>query len=1605
MFILIKDYIINCFALLKTMKKVLFSLLIIFLSIISFPIFGQTILDAQDYLKFIENKGQWNDDFLFKSTIPNGNLFLKKNQLIYNFVDGQKYGQLIKDLHDHTTDSTESDSIRLHAFSVDFLNANPSPTVFGENAFTEKRNYFLGETQASNVQAFQKIIYKQLLNQIDLHIFQSGNSLKYEFHLAPHANPHNIELEYNGVNNLSIENEELHIKTSLNEIIEEKPYAYQIIDGVKKEVHCKFVVKNNILSYKLGHYKRNYPLIIDPKLIFSTYSGSTSDNWGNTACLDQSGNLYTGGTVFNAVTNGFPTTIGAFQKVFQGGDTDIGILKFDSSGTNLLYATYIGGNDSEIPTSLIANDNQELYILATTSSPNFPTSTNAFQKDFKGALSLGKWFVNGQLVATNTNTFSSNNLKQGDTIQQVFNHSFCKQNANQIDSSNKIIIDFVNDFNVTLTGSKHNFCNGDSIFFTVNHPSFSTKASYEWFINDLSIGNDTSIFFSKTLKNGDIIQAKVTNTDCNLSQLSNKWEITDVSGQKIKTSIISAPKIVCSEGLYSLSIDEKEVGFNPNVVWKNKNNIISNNVGFRLLTKVNDTIYAQIESNLTCLSDTTIFSDTLIINNSTLVNPVITLLPSSIESCESTLSLTIETEYIGFGSTINWFYENTLLQSTTTNTFSVPNPKEGKYKVEITNNTLGCVSSKKITDSINVKKESFVKIEQEITSLCENQQITFSSNVADFFYNQSNSVKPVDFYSFNNGSDICVIKLSATGNEVLASTFIGGRGNDGILFKDDKLLNHNYGDVLRGDINIDKDGNVYIASVSQSSDFPTHNAAQNTYGGGNSDGVSFKLNADFSQLLWSTYVGGNADDALYSIQKDSLNNVYVTGGSLSDDYPITNNAIQKQRKGNVDAVITKIDKSGKQFLHSTYLGTDKYDQAYFVQLDNEEDVYILGQSKGQIPILPDSSIFHQKNAGLFVTKFNNDLTNIIYSTTLGDTISTDEIIPNISPTAFLVNECENLFIAGWGGSTNNEGFTRDLPITKNAFQTTTDGSDFYLMAIQKDLNQLLYATYFGGPITAEHVDGGTSRFDEKGIVYQSVCAGCLFGNNDFPIYPPLDNDPNTYPMPNKSENCNNGVIKFDLALLKADFKVKPICDNKIEIQNLSIGGLDFQWKFGDTNDTITLTNDKFIHQYDSAGSYLIELIARDITTCTAFDTSLSVIVIPNQIGKSTEKIICIGNSDILTATQKENATYSWNPTTFLQDSTKVSNIISPTKNINYTVSIIDSIGCEQVDTFFVKVKELLIADFKVKSICDNKIEIENLSIEASSFNWDFGDGKKQTTNDKNNIVYQYQTAGQYSVSLFIENPLTCTIADTNIKVVFVPNQIGNKTQDSICVEETLILNATQKENATYSWLPNRTIENPKNASITISPLKSTLYLASIIDTNNCEQVDTFFVKVKNYKAKINTQLLGSCKEFPIVLFTDSTSILLEHEWDFGNGVTSQEAKPSYQYKEYGDYLIKVNVTDGQCVTTDSLLLPLRKLYVPNIVTPNNDGKNDNLIISGIENNGDWNLEIYNRWGKEVFRHEYYDNSWTGDYLEDGTYYYLLTAPDETTCKGWIEIIR
>ncbi len=127
-------------------------------------------------------------------------------------------------------------------------------------------------------------------------------------------------------------------------------------------------------------YDRRYTLVIDPVLVFSTFSGSTAMTYGFSATYDHAGSLYAGGECFDV---GWPVSAGAYQ-VLYGTAIDAGINKYSSNGNNLLYSTYYGGNGRDLPNNMIVNQAGELVICGSTSSPNLPVPAGCYDNTFNG---------------------------------------------------------------------------------------------------------------------------------------------------------------------------------------------------------------------------------------------------------------------------------------------------------------------------------------------------------------------------------------------------------------------------------------------------------------------------------------------------------------------------------------------------------------------------------------------------------------------------------------------------------------------------------------------------------------------------------------------------------------------------------------------------------------------------------------------------------------------------------------------------------------------------------------------------------------------------------------------------------------------------------------------------------------------------------------------------------------------------------------------------------------------------------------------------------------------------------------------------------------------
>jgi len=131
--------------------------------------------------------------------------------------------------------------------------------------------------------------------------------------------------------------------------------------------------------------------------------------------------------------------------------------------------------------------------------------------------------------------------------------------------------------------------------------------------------------------------------------------------------------------------------------------------------------------------------------------------------------------------------------------------------------------------------------------------------------------------NYTVGTDLFITKLDADGSTLLGSTFVGGTHYDGNQL-DILSLRKNYGDQFRGDIIVDSQENIYVTSVTMSSDFPVINGLQSNFGGGITDAVVFKMSPALNEMIWSTYIGGSSEDAAYSIKIDDNLDVFIGEG-------------------------------------------------------------------------------------------------------------------------------------------------------------------------------------------------------------------------------------------------------------------------------------------------------------------------------------------------------------------------------------------------------------------------------------------------------------------------------------------------------------------------------------------------------------------------------------------------------------------------------------------------------------------------------------------------------------------------------------------------------
>ncbi|WP_234733364.1 DUF7948 domain-containing protein [Tellurirhabdus bombi] len=656
--------------------------------------------------------------------------------------------------------------------------------------------------------------------------------------------------------------------------------------------------------------------------------------------------------------------------------------------------------------------------------------------------------------------------------------------------------------------------------------------------------------------------------------------------------------------------------------------------------------------------------------------------------------------------------------------------------------------------SVEVPHSIWVNAANELLILGSTASNNFptSTNAFQRQFNGGSSITPMDGFEFTQGSDLFVAKLDATGRNLLAGTLIGGSANDG-LGQVSQLQIRNYGDPFRGEVMTDAAGNVYVCSVTTSSNFPLVKPSRSTVAGGQ-EGVVFSLSPDLSVLQWSTLVGGDRYDALYGLKLAPSGALYVCGVSRSTDLPVHNQALNRQLGGTAgleDGFVAKF--VNQQLTNLTYLGTANADAAYLLDLDNEENVHVFGLTNGRYTTT--DSVYRNANSCQFIHALDKTLSRTYFSTTVGS----GRAAPDIAPTALLVNECGNIYLSGWGGIVNirtinnTRSSTVGLPVTQGAFKTKTNGNNFWLAVLERKARSLLYATYFGSESPADsteadrgdHVDGGTCRFDKSGVIYHAACA-C--GGTRFPA------PPQAWSRENRSTNCNNAAFKFDIDRLKAAFDtyegtkkgvVEGCAPLSLTFVNTSEGGITYEWDFSGRG---TSTNPaQATHTFDKAGEYTIVLKAYNKMTCKVVDVAQQVIkIFPASFKVSADTSICAGRSIQLKA--EGATTYAWNPSPTLSSTTIANPIATPETTTPYTVTMTNQYGCRVQRTVTVQIDDSFkpAVELQTSNDCGKPMQVQltNRTQGADSFRWVMGNG--DTLSTANIDPYQYPHSGQYTIT-------------------------------------------------------------------------------------------------------------------------------------------------------------------------------------------------------------------------------------------------------------------
>ena len=299
-------------------------------------------------LSFEKNEGQFDGRARFAVRLGSETAFVTDTRIVFPTSTGSSIG-----------------------LSVD--GASETARATGEQPLAAISNYLLGDDPAdwhTNVANFAQVRCRGVLPGVDLVVYGNNGQLEFDFVVAPGASAESIRLRFDGAERIELKNDgSIRVSSGGDVLTQRAPVFYQEAYGQRIPVAGRYrMLGPTTVGLDVGAYDHSLPLVVDPVVTYATYlGGNNSDEQATGIAVDTLGNAYVTGYT---QSTGFPTTPGAFQTNQPG--KDVFVTKFNSSGSGIIFSTYLGGSDHDAPEEIAIDSFGEAVVAGFTLSPNFP---------------------------------------------------------------------------------------------------------------------------------------------------------------------------------------------------------------------------------------------------------------------------------------------------------------------------------------------------------------------------------------------------------------------------------------------------------------------------------------------------------------------------------------------------------------------------------------------------------------------------------------------------------------------------------------------------------------------------------------------------------------------------------------------------------------------------------------------------------------------------------------------------------------------------------------------------------------------------------------------------------------------------------------------------------------------------------------------------------------------------------------------------------------------------------------------------------------------------------------------------------------------------------